>query len=198
MKLKIRQLFPFLQYGDLFFILSLLLFQLLFIFQGLDFADQGSYATLYQQIFIAPETIQYHFPYWLTAIIGGAWLKVFPTLGLLGIRIAGVLITTLTVFIAYSTLKRYMKINNLRLGVFMAVIIMSYNLPSELYYNNLSILFWVTGSILMFKGLIKGFLSLLFISGVLVGLNIFIRLPNVLGIIIIVLYFTTDGLLAEV
>lgn len=175
--------------GDIFFILFILFFQLLFIFQGLDFTDEGTYATLYQQIFDSPEALQYMFPYWLTLIIGGVWLKIFPALGLLGIRIAGVLITTLTVLIVYNALKKYVKINNLRLGLFLAIIICNYNLMSEFYYNKLSLFFWAISFLLILKGLKCSKLPFIFLSGIFIGINIFTRLPNVLGVFIVVSVF---------
>ena len=179
------------QYGDISFILSLLLFQLLFIFQGLDFADQGAYATMYQQIFNDPESIQCMLCYWLSAVIGGLWLKIFPSIGLLGIRIAGVMVTTLTLAMVYYTLKRYLNIRNLRIGLIIALIIHTYYLPIDLYYNNISILLWISASFLIFNGIKKDKTILLFMSGVLTGLNIFARLSSILGVIILfsVLYY---------
>ena len=40
--------------------------------------------------------------YWFTGILGGIWLKLFPGLGLLGLRLAGVLFTTITFWITYD------------------------------------------------------------------------------------------------
>ncbi|HEY5122559.1 MAG TPA: hypothetical protein VIK14_02360, partial [Ignavibacteria bacterium] len=171
------------------FILLIILYQLLFIFQGLDFADQGEYAVMYQQIFHAPESIQFQFMYWLTAIIGGAWLKLFPDLGLLGLRFAGILVTTATIVLVYSALKKYITISNLRLGLLITIIILSCKTPSEINYNDLSILFWVTGSLLIYHGMKRNKLLYLFFSGFVIGLNIFTRLPNVLGFIVIVSIF---------
>jgi formate/nitrite transporter FocA (FNT family) len=56
-----------------FIIFIIILYPLLFIWQGLDFADAGYSMTVYQQVFNEPESISYNFVTWLTNIIGGFW-----------------------------------------------------------------------------------------------------------------------------
>lgn len=84
----------------------IIIFPLLFIWQGLDFTDTGFYLTNYQQIFNDPKSIEYSFALWLTNIIGGLWVKVFgDSLGLLGVNIAGVLVLYLTIALTYLILR---------------------------------------------------------------------------------------------
>lgn len=176
-------------FRDLAFIIALLLFQTLFVFQGLDFVDEGTFATMYQQIFSYPDTLQFMFHYWLTAVIGGLWLKLFPGLGLLGIWIAGIIVTTFTAAIIYYALKNYITVRNLRAGLFIAIILATYNMPKGLSYNNLSVLFWVSSSVLLWNGLRRNRNYLILLSGILAGLNAFIRLPNLFGCIIVLTLF---------
>ncbi len=176
-------------FRDLTFIIALLLFQTLFVFQGLDFVDEGTFATMYQQIFSYPESLQFMFHYWMTAIIGGAWLVLFPGQGLLGIWIVGIIVTTFTAAIIYYALKDYITVRNLRTGLFIAIVLATYNMPKGLSYNNLSVLFWVSSSLLLWNGLRRNRNYLLFFSGILAGLNTFIRLPNLLGCIIVISLF---------
>ena len=75
------------QMHERFFFVLVVLLQLVFIFQGLNFTDSGFAAVFYQRIFSDPSSVQYNFTYWLTGIIGGGWLQLFPGLGLLGLRI---------------------------------------------------------------------------------------------------------------
>src|ERR1700748_3261150 len=103
--------------GDKTFFLVLFLYQLLFIFQGIDFTDEGFYAAFYQQIFKDPASVQYNFMYWLSGVIGGAWLYLFPSYGLLGIRLGGVLVTTLTIMVSYKLLKNYLNTRHLKIGL---------------------------------------------------------------------------------
>ena len=75
--------------NDKLFFVLIIFIQIIFIFQGLDFADAGFAADFYRRIFSDPSSVQYNFMYWFTGIIGGSWLKLFPGLGLIGLRIAG-------------------------------------------------------------------------------------------------------------
>jgi hypothetical protein len=43
--------------------------------------------------------------FWLTGVIGGLWVKVFSPLGLLGIRLGGAVVNTVTVVLTYNLLK---------------------------------------------------------------------------------------------
>ena len=94
--------------NDPVFYALLLLYQIIFIFQGLDFADEGFYATFYQQIFIDPESVMFNFMYWFTGIVGGILYYLFPQSGLLGFRILGIVVTTTTIIMAYDLLKKYL------------------------------------------------------------------------------------------
>jgi len=122
---------------NLFFV-CLFLFQLLFIFQGVDVGDSGSYASFYQQIFHDPQSVQYNFMFWASGIIGGLFTKLFPSSGIWGIRFLGVLISTSTIIITYNLLKKYLNIKNLQLSLFILTLFINNN-PKEFYYNNFSI-----------------------------------------------------------
>src|SRR5580765_719845 len=81
------------------FLALLFLYQVIFIFQGVDLSDEGFYATFYQQIYKNPEATQYNFMFWFSGIVGGAFDYVFHGLGIWGMRLAGVLVTTSTIII---------------------------------------------------------------------------------------------------
>jgi len=166
------------------FFAFIFLYQIIFIFQGLDFADEGYYATFYQQIFIDPQSVMHNFMYWLTGIVGGTFVYLFPQSGLLGIRILGVMVTTATIILAYNLLKKYVNIYHLRLGLLLVTILIS-NDPKELNYDNLSMLLFVTSIVFLFNGLQENKLYKLFISGAFIGLNCFTRVTNVLGVSLI-------------
>ncbi|MEO6962309.1 MAG: hypothetical protein ABIY90_10090 [Puia sp.] len=168
----------------LFFVLVVLV-QLVFIFQGLDFTDSGFDAVFYQRIFSDPSTVQYNFMYWLTGIIGGAWLNLFPGLGLLGLRIASVICTTFTFGISYNLLKDYLQTASLRLGLFLIVLFLGTGIR-ELNYNDITALFFMCAAWLLFTGLTKQKYLRLFIAGIFVAANMFARLPNVLDIVLVI------------
>lgn len=170
------------------FFLFLCLFQLLFIFQGADVGDSGSYATFYEQIFNDPESVQYSFMFWFSGIVGGLYMKLLPSLGILGIRIAGVLISTSTIIVTYNLLKRYVNQRNLQLGLFILVLFVNNN-PKEFYYNNFSAFLYVVTAFLLFKGLKFNKRLLIILSGVFISLNMFNRFPNLLGLGLIITIF---------
>jgi hypothetical protein len=159
----------------------LLLYQLVFIFQGLDFADEGFYAVFYQQIFHDPQSLMLNFMYWFTGIVGGAFIYVFPQAGLLGMRILGVIVTTSTIFLAYKLLKKYVTVYHLRLAIWLIIILIS-NDPKELNYDNLSMLLFVATVTFLFNGLQENKSNKLLIGGALLGLNFFTRVTNILGL----------------
>ena len=166
----------------LFFLLVILV-QLVFIFQGLDFTD-GFAAVFYQRIFSDPSTVQYNFSHWLTGIIGGAWLKLFPGLGLLGLRIAGVICTTITFGISYNLLKKYLQTGSLRLGLFLVILFLATSIR-ELNQNDISALFFMCAAWFLYTGLTGQKYFRLFIAGMFIAANMFARLPNAVGILLI-------------
>ncbi|HEY1870935.1 MAG TPA: hypothetical protein VGG71_07750 [Chitinophagaceae bacterium] len=172
-----------------FFILVFVL-QLLVIFQGFDLSDEGFLSTFYTRIFSNPQSVSYCFMFWLTGIIGGIWVKIFSPLGLLGIRLGGVVINTLCVFATFQLLKKYLSDFALKIGLI--VVILSLNNDIKvLNYNILSALLYILTTSLMFSGLKKSSLVRIFLGGFLVGLNVFIRTPNLLelGLVAAILYY---------
>lgn len=169
-------------------IFLIIIFPLLFIWQGLDFTDIGYSLTNYQQIFNDPESVTYSFIIWLTNIIGGIWILLFgDTLGLLGANIAGVLVIYLTIGLSYLLLKPYINRKYLLIGIFLTMI---YTKGSMLLnYNKLTALFFMASAFFLINGLKGGNIWKILVSGLIMGLNIFIRLPNILGFSLILSIF---------
>lgn len=170
------------------FYFLIFLYQFIFIFQGLELTDIGFHSTFYQQIFNDPESVQYGFPFWFSGILGGTWYHFFPELGLLGIRLAGVITTTLIVILTFNFLKKYLNQAYLKLGLFLVVLILG-NEHQEFYYNNTSPLLYVIAAIFLFTGLKENNLIKLFICGVVLTLNVFARFPSILGLALALVIF---------
>jgi hypothetical protein len=163
------------------FFLILIVYQVLFIFQGFEMSDEGFFLTLYDQIYTNPETVQYNFPFWFSGVIGGAIDYIFPNTGIWGFRFAGVLITTGTILLSYHLLKKYLNKNYLKLGLLLVTIFISNN-AKELQYNNLSAFFYLLIAFLLFRGIRDNKIWLIFLAGAVVSVNTFTRFPNILGI----------------
>jgi hypothetical protein len=170
--------------NDKLFIALIIFVQVIFIFQGLDFADSGFDAVFYSRIFTAPSTVQYNFMYWFTGILGGGWLRLFPGSGLLGLRIAGVVFTTGTFAIAYSILKKYLHTGPLRLALFLIILFLTTSIK-EINYDDVTAFFFMCAVWSLFTGLTEEKYRLLFLAGMFVSINTFSRLPNVLGLALI-------------
>jgi hypothetical protein len=167
--------------NDKLFFVLIIVVQVFFVFQGLDFADSGFDADFYSRIFSDPSSVQYNFMYWFSGIIGGGWLKLFPGLGLLGLRIAGVLFTTATLWITYELLKKYLHTAPLRLSLFLIILFLTTAIK-EINYDDISALFFMCAAWFLFRGLTRERPALLFVAGVFISINAFSRLPNILGL----------------
>lgn len=161
------------------FFTGLFLFQLLFIFQGFDVADEGFHSTFYQQIYNEPESVQYNFMYWFSGIIGGAWSYIFP--GLLSLRIGGVLFTTLTAIVTYQLLKKYIDKKYLKLGL-MFILLMNCASVKDINYNNISALLAVFTVLSLFTGIKNDKAFHFLLAGFFLSLATFTRLSNAAGL----------------
>jgi hypothetical protein len=170
--------------NDKVFFVLVISIQVLFIFQGLDFADSGFDAEFYTRIFRDPSSVQYNFMFWFTGVIGGAWLKLLPGMGLLGLRFAGVLFTTITFWITYDLLKRYLHTGPLRLSLLLIILFLSTSIK-ELNYDDVSALFFMCAAALLFSGLTKSKPVYIFLAGSFIALNSFSRIPNISGLLLV-------------
>jgi hypothetical protein len=176
--------------NDKLFVALIIFVQVIFVFQGLDFADSGFDAVFYSRIFSAPATVQYNFMYWFTGILGGSWLRLFSGSGLLGLRLAGVLVTTGTFAITYALLKKYLHTGPLRLALLLITLFLTTSIK-EINYDDVTAFFFVCAAWSLFKGLTNERVFLLFLSGAFISLNTFSRLPNLLGLsLVLVIWFS--------
>jgi len=187
-KSSIRSLFE--NMNTKVFFLLLFLYQLVFIFQGIDFLDEGFTATFYQQFYSNPSSVEYNFMFWLSGLIGGTFTWLFPDSGLLGLRFLSILFTMSTIVIVYNLLKNYLDKTNLKIGLLLVTLSVCHN-PKIFHYNFLSILLYSATAALLFNGLKRDKLWLFFLSGLMVGLDVFSRLPSLVnvGLVIAIGYY---------
>lgn len=158
--------------------------------QGIDFTDTGWMLTYFQNIFSHPESVTFWFHLYLTNIIGGIWNLFFGNFGLISFKIAGVIIFWLSSYIVYLILKDIMHKNYILVGIALGLSFNFYEKITIIHYNNLSFLFLLITILFIKKALVKD-LRLLFIAGFFIGLNTFIRIPNILSVLFIfpILYY---------
>ncbi|WP_452601594.1 hypothetical protein [Pontimicrobium sp. MEBiC06410] len=167
-----------------FFVVCLLS---LLSFQGFDMCDEGWYMTFYQQIFNAPETVEYNFAFWLTGIVGGIWYELFSEGGILSFRVLSIVIIVATIIIAYMLLSRYIKKEYVIVGLLMVMLVNDFGYLA-FYYNHLSGFLAVCIVYFIDKGLRKQSLLELAIAGLLTAVNVFSRLPNVTLFVLLLVF----------
>ena len=159
----------------------LVLYQLLGVFFGMDIADAGFYLTFYDNIFSAPDSVEYNFMYYLSGVIGGTFQSLFPSMGMMGMRLLGVAFNTLCAIILYYALRRHLDERAIALGC--ALVIVSFIAPPYTFcYDLCTIVFYVLAITLLWRGLEKNKTWMVAVAGAVAGLNILVRLPNVLGL----------------
>ena len=156
-------------------------YQMLGVWWGLDLCDSGFYLTFYDNIFTAPETVQYNFMFYLSGVLGGALQWLFPSMGVVGFRLAGVVVNTLAAIVIWLALRRHVPPLALAFGALLVV--MTYVKPVYTFcYDLLTALLYVAAIALLYRGLIDSRMRLIAAAGFVAGLNIFMRVPNVLGL----------------
>lgn len=166
--------------------LSIFVWSALFAWQGLDFTDLGYSLVTYQQFYSAPETNAYGMGNWFTAFLGH-WIG--KSLGgtVLAHNLSASLVLALTGGIAYLGLQLVFSRGWALAGcVFVAFLFATKANANWINYNNLTGLFFTLGAVTVFFGLQRERPSWVFIAGSVLGANLFIRLPNLLGIGLVV------------
>ncbi len=166
------------------------LYPLQFLNQGLNFTDMGFALTNYKLIFSNPVSIQYSFGYWLTNIIGGTWLNLFESWGVVGIKLANVLITYLTIFFIIRLLEKRVPINILLLSILISqMFIQNFHVETWLSYNTITTVMYVAALYFIHLGFRKSY-KYLIVAGLFIGLNVFVRFPNLVGLLLILALFS--------
>lgn len=162
--------------------LAIFFWSALFAFQGLDFTDLGFSLVTYQQFYSAPETNAYFMLNWLTGFIGH-WVG--ETLGgtVLAYNLSASLTFALTGVIAYFGLQLvFGRSWTIASSVFIAFLFSTKANENWISYNNLTALFFTAGAVMLLYGLYRERLLWVVIAGCILGANLFIRFPNLLGI----------------
>ncbi|MDR1817985.1 MAG: hypothetical protein LBR07_07455 [Puniceicoccales bacterium] len=163
------------------FFAALALWQMVWIFFGLEPADTGWHLSFYQQFFSHPEAHEFDFLYWLSGLVGSVWMHVFPEGGLLWVRVLGLLFETATAALVFLCLRRVFSPETALLSV--ALVVFSHaGLPAHFFYNPFSVFLLLLGVFLLLKGLRETRLLPVFFAGFVLSASIFARVPNLLGL----------------
>ena len=170
----------------------LALWQLVVAMFGVDLCDTGYYLTFFDNIFKAPESVEYNFMYYLSGVAGGVLDGLLPEGGKwLALRVAGVLCNVGVMVILARTLRRVVPATAVILGYLMvvgALVQFPYTFNNDL----MSALLWAVALALMYRGLTGGKVRHLLLAGLVVGVNTFTRIPNVLAVGLAVMPFVAQ------
>ena len=162
-------------------LLAIALYLLLGVFYGMDVADAGFYLTFYDNIFTHPASVEYNFMYYLSGVLGGTLQSLFPGMGIVGMRLAGVALCLLTATVVYYMLRRHVDERALALGCAL-VAVAFVSPPLTLSYDLCTVLLYVCAIALLWRGWHNDSAAWVMLAGVVAGLNVLVRIPNVLGL----------------
>lgn len=161
----------------------LYLLPILFIWQGLDFTDMG-FSLSNALFFDQPGVIQDQgLAYFFSNFIGWLWLKISAPFGIIGARFGWCVLMWGVFYFSNKILMQLMP--EWRSLIFIIFTFLFVVMTPWINYNDLSSLFTLISLYFIIQAS-KSSLSknkvlfLLFLSGICSGLNVFIRLPNVI------------------
>jgi hypothetical protein len=153
----------------------------LFIWQGLDFTDQGYLLTGYRCFFRHPEVTEDSGHMWLVNFVGASWDALFGGLGVLGMRALWALCMSVCVLLAFRLTRALTSERAAALAVLAVSLFLSDRHATWFSYNALSTLLFTASGVCLVQGIVQQSSRWLFAAGVLLGLGPFARFPNLLG-----------------
>lgn len=147
---------------------------------GFDLTDEGYLMSIYQWFGTDSHYAQGAGGYPLTGYLGWFINKTFPDGGILGMRLWGIALVTITELLLYVYLRQYFNPKMVLLGLLLQSVFVAQD-PKPFGYNTLTALFAALSFILLIEGTIRRWWWLLVGGGMLLGINVFVRIPNITG-----------------
>jgi len=153
----------------------------LFIWQGLDFTDQGYLLTGYRCFFKFPRATEDAASTWLSTFIGAVWDSLFGKWGVVSIRALWALCLSLGLLLAFRLVRSATSERAAALSVLAASVFLSDRRETWFSYNTSTSLMLVATAASLTHGIISRRRGPLLTAGALIGALPFARLPNVLA-----------------
>lgn len=157
----------------------LILIQILIAMQGFDVCDEGSKLTFFQNFYSDIGSVRYNFVHYVSGIIGGIWYNLFPKGGILWFRVLTIIVQSATFLIAFNFLKNIFDRKVVFFGLCVTLFINDFGFIG-FYHNHLTALMSLLAVVTLFYAVLQKNKLFFFLAGILVGINIFTRIPNVL------------------
>src|SRR4051812_44640661 len=157
----------------------------LFIWQGLDFSDQGYLLTGYRCFLRYPECTADSGHMWLTNLVGALWDALFGSLGVVGMRALWALCLSVCVLLAFRLARSLGQERAAALPMLATSILLSDRHMTSFSYDTLTTLLLAAAAVSLVRGLSLRRPLWLFASGALIGVAPFARFPNLLAIALV-------------
>lgn len=157
---------------------------------GMGMNDEGWMLTAYQNIFSYPSSVSYEFLYYNGLVAGGIWNLLFGDYGLIAFRCMHISLEVFKALLVYYMLRKYCNKYAIIIGFVLYEII--FDAYSFTDHNQLSAVLCLLAIFFIAKSLEKKKWPYMFIGGIIVGLNVFTRIPNMALcalILVLVLYW---------
>ena len=145
--------------------------------QGFDMCDEGFCLTAYQQLFEHPSSAEYQFLYYNGVLVGAIWNSLFAECGIYGFRILTALCCTAISLVVYFTLRDVANRWFIFLG--QIFVLLNQGFVMVFHHNSLTALFVCCSALLIYKAMLNDRYMWILLAGMVVGLNIFTRIPNI-------------------
>lgn len=160
---------------NLVFPLILAVYPLVLIGQGVDVSD-STYSL--SNFFYFPQTQgMWIISTYLANLLGWGLTRLPFGTTLLGMNLYTGLLVTATVLLVYTGLRKWMPAWIVFLGEVVAIGFLW--IPSTILYNYLTYFFFAAGTIFLYKGLVEEKNAWLVLAGAALGINVFVRIPNI-------------------
>ena len=166
---------------DRFALGGALLVPWLFIWQGLDFTDQGYLVTGYRCFFRHPEVTEDSGSSWLTNLLGASWDALFGGLGLLSMRAMWAACMSLGMLLAFRFVREVTSERAAAVAVLVASVFLSDRRETWFSYNTSSSVLFIAAAVCTAQGIARQRSAWLFGAGVWIGVLPFARIPNLLA-----------------
>ena len=154
----------------------------LFIWQGLDFTDQGYLLTGYRCFFHHREVTEDSGSFWLTNLVGATWDALFGGLGLLGMRALWALCLSLGMWLGFRWLRTLTSERAAAYAALVTSAFVSDRRETWFSYNTCSSVLLVVAAVYLATGITQRCRWRLLAAGFTIGILPFARVPNVLAL----------------
>lgn len=186
MKTKTTFLYAFLIIG------FSIIFQVHNAIHGFDLTDEGFLLSLYQWFNKDINYAQGAGGYPLTCYLGSILNDICSDCGILGMRLWGILIVTITEIITFLYLKKYFPNMIILLGLLIQVMFLAGD-PKPFGYNTLTAFLCILAIILLIEGILYNRKPWIFFAGILLGINVFVRIPNIACLSFLIIPFWANN-----